>query len=340
MDNIHVLLTMRFTQAQLDRVRAVSQRLVVEQKSIKEGSDFKPLDTPFSGNEEVLYCSMPPHDLSVLPHLKWVQLHSAGINHLAGHPILQSNVHVTTNSGTHATPIGEFTIGMMLALARKLPLMVRKQERAEWPKDKWNLFLGSELRGKTLGSIGYGSIAREVARLAKVGFGMRVVTMTRSGEKRDRGYHEPGIGDPEGTLPEAWFSQAQLLDLLAQSDFVLVAAPLTEETRNLIGERELRAMKSTAFLINIARGGIIAENILIRALREKWIAGAGLDVFEKEPLPAESELWKLDNVFISPHASAATPHYDDRATQLFCENLRRYLRGDELLNLVSKDKGY
>jgi D-2-hydroxyacid dehydrogenase (NADP+) len=93
-------------------------------------------------------------------------------------------------------------------------------------------------------------------------------------------------------------------------------------------------------LINIARGGIVAENILIRALRERWIAGAGLDVFEKEPLPSESELWKLDNVFISPHTSAATPHYDDRATDLFCENLRRYLRGDELLNLVSKDKGY
>ena len=340
MAQIKILMTQRFTEAQLDRVRAVSPRLVVIQKSVKEDWDSSDTGHFFDGDEEIMYTFMPPRDLSIAPRLKWVQLHSAGINHLTDHPILRSDILITTSSGIHATPIGEFAITMMLALARKVPLMVRKQDRAEWPKRKWNLFLGTELRGKTLGVVGYGSIGREVARIATHGFGMRVLALSRSGEKRDCGYHEPGVGDPEGALPDAWFTRTQLLDLLAQSDFVLIAVPLTEETRYLIGERELRAMKPTAYIVNIARGGIADEAALVRALKENWIAGAGLDVFEQEPLPADSELWKLENALLAPHVSSATPHYDDRAVELFCENLRRYLRGDELLNLVNREKGY
>ena len=340
MDSIKVLMTLRFTEAQLARIRAVSPRLVVAQKSVKEGADFADVATLFDGDEEIVYCTVPPRDLTVAPRLRWVQLHTAGINHLAGHPILQSNLHLTTNSGTHPTPIGELTLALMLALARKIPLMVRKQDRGEWDRNKWQVFLGTELRGKTLGIVGYGSIGREVARIAKQGFAMRVLAMSRSGEKRDRGYHEPGVGDPDGSLPAAWFARTQLRELLAQSDFVLIAAPLTDETRNLIGEAELRALKPSAFLINIARGGIVSEPALIRALTENWIAGAGLDVFEHEPLPAESELWRLENAIISPHISAATPQYDDRAVALFCENLRRYVNGDALLNGVNLEKGY
>jgi phosphoglycerate dehydrogenase-like enzyme len=219
-------------------------------------------------------------------------------------------------------------------------LATRQQDRAEWPHDKWRLFLGTELRGKALGVVGYGSIGREVARIAKHGFAMRVLAMTRGGDRRDRGYHEPGVGDPEGVLPDAWFTRAQLLDLLAQSDFVLIATPLTDETRNLIGACELRALKPTAYMVNIARGGIVNEAALVRALKENWIAGAGVDVFEHEPLAADSELWKLENALVAPHISSATPHYDDRAVELFCENLRRYVRGDELLNLVDITKGY
>lgn len=335
-----VLMTMRFTEEQLARVRAVSPRLVVVQKSLPEGADFNDTSALFDGDEEIFYGMIPPRDLSRAPRLRWVQLHSAGINHLRDHPIWQSDVRVTTASGIHAVPIGELAIALMLALARKIPLMTRLQMRSEWPRGKWNLFLGTELRGKTLGIVGYGSIGREVARIAKHGFAMRVLAMTRSGDHRDHGYHEPGVGDPEGMLPDAWFTRAQLLDLLTSSDFVLIAAPLTDETRGMIGERELRAMKPTAFLVNIARGGIVDERALVRALQERWIAGAALDVFEHEPLPADSALWQLDNVIIAPHIAAATPHYDDRAVELFCENLRRYLRGDALLNVVDMTKGY
>jgi len=340
MNPIKVLLTLRFTDAQIERVRAVSSRLVVAQKSVKEGADFSDTSALFDGDEEIFYGMIPPRDLSRALRLKWVQLHSAGINHLTNHPILQSGVLVTTASGIHATPIGEFAIALMLALARKIPTMTRKQDHAEWPKGKWNLLLGTELRGKTLGVVGYGSIGREVGRIATRGFAMRVLALTRGGDKRDRGYHEPGVGDPDGTLPDAWFTRAQLLDLLAQSDFVLIATPLTDETRGMIGARELRAMKPTAFLVNIARGGIVDEAALVRALKENWLAGVGLDVFEKEPLPADSELWKLENALISPHVSGATRHYDERAVELFCENLRRYLCGEYLLNLVDTTKGY
>jgi phosphoglycerate dehydrogenase-like enzyme len=340
MNPIKVLLTLRFTDAQIERVRALSSRLVVAQKSVKEGADFSDTSALFDGDEEIFYGMIPPRDLSRAPRLKWVQLHSAGINHLTNHPILQGDVLVTTASGIHATPIGEFAIALMLALARKIPTMTRKQDRAEWPKGKWNLLLGTELRGKTLGVVGYGSIGREVGRIATRGFAMRVLALTRGGDKRDRGYHEPGVGDPDGTLPDAWFTRAQLLDLLAQSDFVLIATPLTDETRGMIGARELRAMKPTAFLVNIARGTIVDEAALVRALKENWLAGVGLDVFEKEPLPADSELWKLENALISPHVSGATRHYDERAVELFCENLRRYLCGEYLLNLVDTTKGY
>lgn len=335
-----ILMTLRFTQAQLERVRAVSPQLEVVQKSVQEGSDGRDTASLFGGDEEIFYGFTPPRDLSAAPRLKWAQLHSAGINHLTNHPILGSDIRITTASGIHAVPIGEFAIALMLALARRVPRMVRMQDGGEWAKERWQTFLGVELRGKTLGIVGYGSIGREAARIAKNGFAMRVLAMTRSSNKQDRGYAEPGVGDPEGKLPDAWFTREQLRDMLAQSDFALVSAPLTDETRRMIAERELQAMKPTAFIVNIARGEIIDEGALVCALKEHWIAGAGLDVFAQEPLPAESELWKLENALIAPHVSGATPHYDDRAVELFCENLRRYLRGEELLNLVDRDKGY
>ncbi|MBI5649603.1 MAG: hypothetical protein HZC40_04030 [Chloroflexi bacterium] len=164
MDQIQVLMTLRFSEEQIARVRAVSPRLSVTQKSVREGSDEKDVGALFTGAEEILYGFMPPRDLALAPNLKWVQLHSAGINHLRDHRILASAIQVTTASGIHAVPIGEFAIGMMLALARQLPRAVRYQARAEWPRHKWREFLGAELRGKTLGIVGYGSIGREAPR--------------------------------------------------------------------------------------------------------------------------------------------------------------------------------
>ena len=126
----------------------------------------------------------------------------------------------------------------------------------------------------------------------------------------------------------------------AECDFVVISLPLTPETKGLIGEDELQAMKPNAYLVNISRGGIVDEPALIKALQEGWIAGAGLDVFQKEPLPPDSPLYDLDNVILSPHVAGFSPHYDERASDLFAENLRRYLVGEDLLNLVDKEAGY
>jgi phosphoglycerate dehydrogenase-like enzyme len=292
------------------------------------------------GDEEIFYGFMPPRNLRKAPNLKWVQLYSAGVDHLIGHPIMRSNVMITTSSGIHAVPIGEFAVMMMLALARRLPPMFRMQNRSEWPAQRTKRFAGSELRGKTLGIIGYGSIGREAARIAKQGFGMRILAMTRTGRKTDLGYIQRDTGDPEGKIPDAWFRHRHLLKQLRESDFVLVTAPLTNETRNMIGEAEFSAMKPDAYIVNVARGGVIDQDALVRALKEHRIAGAGLDVFATEPLPLRSKLWKLENVIITPHVSGGTPNYNDRAVDLFIDNLSRYLNGASLLNLVDKSMQY
>jgi len=337
---IKVLVTGRFNDAQLNRLRAVSPRLFVVLKPAAENWNRADTSDLFEGDEEIFYGIMPPHNLSKASHLKWVQLHSAGTNHLADHPIMHSDISITTASGIHAVPIGEFAVMMMLALTRHVPRMVRMQDRGEWPKDRSKMFAGSELRGKTLGVVGYGSIGREAARIAKQGFSMRVLALTRTGKKEDSDYVEKDIGDPDGRLPDAWFLPNQLDQLLSQSDYVLISTPMTNETQEMIGEAELRAMRPTAYIINIARGAIINENALVRALKEHWIAGAGLDVFATEPLPVTSQLWKLENALIAPHVSGDSPSYLDRAAALFAENLRRYLNGEQLLNLVDRTRGY
>ncbi len=337
-DKIPVLVTLHFTDEQLERLRAVSPRLAIRHAALRdEHDDITPV---LKGDEEIIYAGTPPRDLAKTPRLKWVQLHSAGINHLRDHPILKSEIKVTSASGIHAVPIGEFTLALMLALARRLPRIVRLQERAEWPKHKWDLLLGGELRGKTIGILGYGSIGREVARMSRDGFRMRVFAMQHGAASGRERYNEPEVGDPEGKIPQRWFGREELPELLASSDFVVLALPLTRDTRFMVGEKELRAMRPESFLINIARGELVDERALVRALKENWIAGAGLDAYGEEPLPRDSALWRLENAIIAPHISGATPLYDERAVNLFSENLRRYLNGTPLLNLVDKEQGY
>ena len=337
---IRILVTGRFNDAQLNRLQSVSPRLVVELKPVATPWSRTDTSDLFEGDEEIFYGFMPPNNLSKASHLRWIQLYSAGVNQLTDHPIMLTDIPITTASGIAAVPMGEFVVMMMLALARQVPQMVRMQGRAEWHKNRLKMFMGSEVRGKTLGIIGYGSIGREVARIAKQGFNMRILALTRTGRKEDSGYVEKGIGDPQGRLPDTWFLPNQLRDLLSQSDFVVISTPLTSETRDLIREPELRAMKPTAYIINTARGAIIDEHALVQALKEHWIAGAGLDVFTTEPLPATSELWKLENILITPHVSADSSDYPDRAANLFAENLKRYLNGEPLLNLFDRTRGY
>jgi phosphoglycerate dehydrogenase-like enzyme len=332
---LNVLVTMRFTEAQLDRLRAVSPRLAVS-RGDPETADYSRTD--------VLYAGTPPRDLGRAPKLKWVQLHLAGVNGLHDHPLYtQSAIPLTTTSGVHAATIAEYAITMLLALAHRVPRMVEWQARGGWPPDaqRWPLFVPAEVRGAVLGIIGYGSIGRELARIAKTAFAMTVLACKRDPSRRaDPGYSLPGTGDAEGVLPDAWLAPAQLPELLAGADVVVMCAPLTPETRHMLGARELTAMKPSAYFINVGRGATVDEAALARALAERRIAGAAIDVFAEEPPPAGHPFYALDNVLVSPHVSGFIPSYDDRCAELFAENLRRYLAGARLLNLVDRTRGY
>jgi len=332
---LNVLVTMPFGEERLARLRAVSPTLSVSCEDAPR-ADYSRTD--------ILYAGAPPRDLSRAPGLKWVQLHMAGVNALADHPLYTStSVPLTTTSGVHAATIAEYAIAVLLALAHRVPRMVEWREKGVWPPDeqRWSLFVPAELRGSTLGIIGYGSIGRELARIAKTAFGMTVLACKRDPSRHeDSGYALPGTGDPHGDLPEAWFSPEKVSELLARSDAVVMCAPLTKDTANMIGPAELRAMKPSAYFVNVGRGATVDERALADALSGKRIAGAAVDVFAQEPPSAGHPLYGLDNVIVSPHVSGFLPSYDDKCVELFAENLRRYLDGAPLLNLVDRGKGY
>ncbi len=319
----------------LAKLRAVSPRVTVEHRTAETLEELGDVWQEV----EVLYTTKLAPLPEAAPRLRWVQGHFAGVDHLLGHPLLRT-VTVTTASGVHAPAMAEYVLMMVLAFAHRLPRMIEHQRRAEWPQQRWTLFVPQELRDATLGIVGYGSIGRETARLARA-FGMRVLALKRQVDHvADDGWRLPDVGDAAGEYLDQLFAPDQLHAMLAECDYVLIAAPLTPETRGLIGAAEFQAMKREAIIINVARGGVIDEAALSDALRTGLIGGAALDVFEQEPLPAASPLWHLPNVILSPHVSGFTPHYDERAMALFAENLRRYMDGAPLLNVVDVRRGY
>ena len=336
MHTVNVLSTGDLDEAQLDRLRAVSSRLQVVQHTAWKSEDLPP--GAWSG-VEVLFTHQSLPMPGQEPSLRWVYVFSAGVNHVLGNPVLGNEVILTNASGIHAISVSEHAMALMLAWTQRLPTWFAHQRRVEWPQDLYTRYVFPELHGATVGIVGYGSIGREIGRLAS-GFGMRVLASKRTDDRIDRGYTIPGRGDPEGVIPERFYPPEELRTMLAESDHVVLAVPLTDATRHLIGADELRAMRPSAFLVNIARGGIVDEAALVRALQEGWIDSAGLDVFSEEPLPADSPLWHLENVTLTPHVAGLSPRYNERAVDLFVENLRRYLAGESLLNQIDYEQGY
>ena len=284
------------------------------------------------GDAEIL-CSywVPDNWRELAPHLRWFQASGAGIDGLRPTGILDagSGVMVTTAVGIHATIISEYVFGSMLMFNRSWPQMVRLQDEHIWPRSaSWYHLEGRELAEQTLGIVGLGGIGRRIAQLGRA-FGMRVIGMRRS--------VSAGESDPD---VDELYPSNRLHELLQRSDYVVLSVPLTAQTEKLIGEAELRAMRPHAYLVNIARGQIIDEKMLIRALREKWIGGAGLDVAEVEPLPTDNPLFSLPNVILTPHISGVSTRYDKRLTELFADNLRRYRAGEALKNRYDPARGY
>lgn len=253
--------------------------------------------------------------------LRLIQAMGAGVEGLLDAGVTDSPVPLANARGANAAPIAEHVMAFILAFSRSLHVAVRNQAAHSWDARACR---GVEIAGQTLGVIGLGSIGLEAARRARA-LGMRVISLERSGKAKP---------------PEVDRLFADKLAMVAESDYLLVAVPLTPETRQIVGEAELAAMKSTAYLINISRGQTVDEQALIRALQEERIAGAGLDVTEVEPLPAESPLWDLPGVIITPHVSASSPRTMGVVMDLVSENLRRLEAGERLLNLVDKQKRY
>lgn len=255
-----------------------------------------------------------------IPRLRWVHTISAGVDHVLHAGLIDSEVILTNASGVFDTPIAETVLAYMLAVVKRLPEFL-DQQRAH----RWHYLPLREMSGLAVGIVGLGAIGSGVARRCR-GFDMRVLGLRR----------HPGPSE----VADEVFPPERLHDLLARSDFVVISLPLTSETEGLIGGPELAAMKPDAWLINVARGAIVDEAALIEALQEERIGGACLDVFCEEPLPEDSPLWDLPNVIVTPHNSWASPHLRDREAELFLENLRRYVAGEPLLNVVDKRAGY
>lgn len=270
--------------------------------------------------------------MTLMPNLRWLALASAGADRVIGRPWARGPRApiITTAQGVHATPITEHVFSTILLWSRKWPALLRLKEERAWPptiREKLP-YAGHELEGDTLLVIGFGAIGRRIARVGHA-FGMRILATHRT--------VAPGATDPDADLVAP---MRQLDELLAQADYVVLAAPSTDETRHMISAAQLARMKPTAMLINIARGDLVDEPALITALQEGRLGAAALDVLTQEPPVASNPLWTLPNVILSPHLSGITPRYSQRLTDILLDNIGRYRAGQPLRNLVQPERGY
>jgi len=326
-------------QELLAQISAVSPRVDIRQNACSTPDEVAALLT----GVDILFARSVPSHLDYGDRLKWVQLSGAGIDGSVDSPIFDAGwgIVVTSAAGVHAVPMAEYCLTVMSMLPRGFLQLFRDQQAKV--RDRSHIPT-SELWGRTVGIVGYGHIGREVARLASAHY-MHILAYKRNPEVRQNsGYQWQGVGDPEGSLPERFFGPGELHTMLGEADFVLNCLPSTPETCNLFGNDEFRAMRESAYFINVGRGRTVNEDALVRALRDRVIAGAALDVLASDsgPLPADHPLWELDNVFLSPHISGTrfSAGYRARVCELFCANLRRYLDGEPLYNIASRERGY
>lgn len=335
---INVLSTIPFTDQLLEKLQAVSPRFRINVRPARRPEDVEPDDW---ANAEVIYTDRVLPLPAQAPRLKWLQFHFAGIDFALDAPLLQKNdLLITTLSGAAAPQMAEYAVMMMLALGHHMRDILFNQEKGEWPRDRWDRFSPRELRGSTVGIIGYGSIGREIARLIKP-WGVTVLAVKRDlRHPEDSGYFISGLGDPNGDLFDRLYPVQALKSVMAKSDFVVMTLPLSRETQGLVSADHLAVMKSTGFLIDLGRGGVVDQSALLTALQERKFAGAALDVFSDEPLPPGSPFWRLPNVIVSPHIGGISSLYRERAAAMFAENLKRYLENQPLLNQFDANRGY
>ena len=312
----------------LSRLRAVADDLeLVVGETTEQIADAAP-------RAAIVLCFWGARDLlrevlAVATRLRWIHIMSAGINHLTSPELLQSPATITNGKGVFSASLGEWVLGAILYFAKDFRRLIKAQSEGLWEP-----FDVVEVAGQTVGILGYGDIGKAVAVRVHP-LGMRVVGLTRSGSGTGPA-GRPAVDDPA----EQILGPHDRIQLIEQSDYVILTAPLTPDTRGMVGEAELAVMKPDSVLVNIGRGPLVDEEALIRALSEGKIKGAALDVFHREPLPPDHPLYRLDNVLLSPHSADRTPDFIEKALQLFVDNLGRYRRGEELVNVIDKSAGY
>ncbi len=272
---------------------------------------------PFIADTDILLCFSPPmadHVVRDAKKLKWIQALGTGVDNIVDLPSLGKEVLVTNIRGIHGAPVSEATIAYMLSLARNMPDSVHAQDRSAW--ERWPSAL---LSGKVVGILGVGLIAEYLAPICKQ-FGMTVIGISGT-PRAAKGF-------------DRMVSRGDLMKVAGELDYLVVLAPLTPETRNIVGAKLLAAMKPTAFLVNVARGGVVDEPALMAALESGKIAGAALDVFSQEPLPPDNPLWKTKNVTIFSHLGGYSQGYEDRAMPTIAGNMAKFL-GNDLKNMIN-----
>jgi phosphoglycerate dehydrogenase-like enzyme len=262
--------------------------------------------------------------LGMCSNLRWVHSRSVGLERTLFPELTESSVPLTNGSGVFSPSLGEFALGAILYFAKDFRRMIRNQMAGVW-----EAFDVLPVSGQTVGIVGYGDIGRAIAARVRP-LGMRVLAVRR----------HAGVPRDADALVERTFGPELRAEMISQSDYVVVATPLTAETRAMIGETEFAAMKRSAVVINVGRGPVIEEKALVKALSDGRIRGAALDVFDQEPLPAGHPFYRLENVLLSPHCADHTPDWLDNAMRFFVEQFERYRKGEPLLNVVDKKLGY
>jgi phosphoglycerate dehydrogenase-like enzyme len=257
------------------------------------------------------------------PHLEWIHARYAGLDRLLFPALAESSIPLTNGSGVFSQSLGEFVITGVLFFAKDLRRMLKAQAER-----RWDVFEVEEISGQTLGIVGYGDIGRAAAWRAKA-LGMRVLAVRRNSTWRE--------GDE---YVQRVYATAEMHSMLPECDYVVAAAPLTPDTKGMIGKREFEAMNPTAIIMNVGRGPVIDEPAMIEALQTRRIRGAALDVFDEEPLPPEHPFWSMENVLLSPHTADHTKDWLKDAVQFFIDQFGRWRRGETLQNIVDKRAGY
>jgi len=328
------ILAARYRTQDLEAIRAAAPGARI----VTIGFDGHP-DGPLDDVEAMLRGRLPAETfdriLARMPALRWVHSATAGVERVLT-PTSRSRGLVITNArGVFSRPIAEYVMLMILAVARRLPELLELQTERTWQPLE-----ARELRDVTVGIVGLGSIGRAVGALGTA-FGCRVVATRR---RPEAGSHQADVAGDEPFLGSLMLDRVlppeRLPELLAESDFVVLAAPLTPDTHGLISDEAIAQMKPGAWVINVARGELVDERALARALQDGRLGGAVLDTFLEEPLPPTSSLYDLPNVILTPHTSWSSTRVLDRSVDLFCENLRRFAAGRPLVNVVDPDAGY